>query len=264
MKKEGNTDFVFPVGKGTKWERIGISNLITTSTYTAEYFNSDGITDGNYTSNAINADLTGISAAGYWMLGKTNAEDACGITLHWENASENNINDASLIELRVAHWNSGNSIWEAFDINTGLSTGSTSATSSGSITTNNTHSDFSPFKIGKKVIPTPIELLNFNGACYDKKIVLNWSTASETNNDYFFVERSEDELEFSSIGIISGAGNSNNILTYHFVDESPFSGISYYRLKQTDYDGAYSYSGVVAVNCEKELVSEFSAYGLNF
>ena len=72
--------------------------------------------------------------------------------------------------------------------------------------------------------------------------------ASETGNDHFEVERSEDGNTFSRIGTVSGAGNSTALRQYQFNDASPLRGISYYRLRQVDFDGGYTFSDVRAVN----------------
>jgi hypothetical protein len=95
--------------------------------------------------------------------------------------------------------------------------------------------------------PLPIELLSFTAKANDENVFVNWITSSEINNDYFTVERSEDAEHFFPIGKISGAGNSTVELSYKLIDNEPLKGISYYRLKQTDFDGKYSYSQTVAV-----------------
>ncbi|MFH0866622.1 MAG: T9SS type A sorting domain-containing protein, partial [Bacteroidota bacterium] len=100
--------------------------------------------------------------------------------------------------------------------------------------------------------PLPIELLAFSAACDGDKVNINWSTASETNNDYFSVERSANTVEWDPVANVDGAGNSNTWLYYSAVDNSPLDGYSYYRLKQVDFDGAFSYSDAVQVGCENE------------
>jgi hypothetical protein len=96
--------------------------------------------------------------------------------------------------------------------------------------------------------PLPVELLSFNASSPDNKTVLTeWISASETNNDFFTIERSHDAMSFEAVGQVKGAGNSNTGLAYSFVDDHPLSGISYYRLRQTDFDGKFSFSGIVAV-----------------
>ncbi len=92
--------------------------------------------------------------------------------------------------------------------------------------------------------PLPIELLSFSALAEHIEVKLKWSTASEFNNDYFTVQRSQDVEKWQDVIEISAAGNSNERIDYETTDGLPFSGISYYRLKQTDFDGKYSYSYV--------------------
>jgi hypothetical protein len=77
---------------------------------------------------------------------------------------------------------------------------------------------------------------------------LDWVTASERNNAGFTLERSEDGAAFRAIGYVEGSGDSNEERRYSFTDEQPARGLNYYRLKQTDYDGAYEYSPVRVVD----------------
>ncbi len=102
----------------------------------------------------------------------------------------------------------------------------------------------------------PIELLSFTAEYKDSYVEINWITASEIKNDYFNVERSVDGVNYNSIIKINGSGNSSQTLNYSTIDEAPLLGISYYRLKQTDYDGETSYSDIKAVsfNRSKNLV----------
>lgn len=94
-------------------------------------------------------------------------------------------------------------------------------------------------KSGKKIDPfLPVELLYFKPVVKDGTVVLNWSTGSETNNDYFTIERSLDGYNWVSILSIRGQGNSTKKSVYELYDRVfGLSGIVYYRLSQTDYDG---------------------------
>lgn len=93
----------------------------------------------------------------------------------------------------------------------------------------------------------PIELLSFDARLRGKAVDLSWITHSETNNDFFSIERSADGLRFEPIGKEKGAGTSHEIRQYGFTDEQPLTGFNYYRLKQTDFDGRYTYSHVVNI-----------------
>ncbi len=93
----------------------------------------------------------------------------------------------------------------------------------------------------------PIELIEFNAELKNNSVEIYWITAVEINNDYFTIERSNDGVIFESLTTKKGAGNCNYKINYSAVDNAPLSGISYYRLKQTDYDGSFSYSQIESV-----------------
>lgn len=96
--------------------------------------------------------------------------------------------------------------------------------------------------------PLPVELILFTAdAINNQSVLCRWTTATEINNDFFTVERSRDGMNFEPIGTVDGAGNSTSILQYQHPDNNPYRGISYYRLRQTDFDGQFSYSPPVAV-----------------
>ena len=98
----------------------------------------------------------------------------------------------------------------------------------------------------------PIELLDFTATLNNKSVDLNWATASEINNDYFTIERSADGINFESLMMKKGAGNSSRVINYLSNDENPLNGISYYRLKQTDFNGSFTYSKIESVSFNKE------------
>lgn len=94
----------------------------------------------------------------------------------------------------------------------------------------------------------PIELLEFTVAPSGNQVIAQWVTATEQNNNYFEVERTTDGLTFKSIGLINGFGNSSSPHSYEMKDTTPVSGVAYYRLKQVDFNGEYSYSPFVTVS----------------
>ncbi|MCY7410821.1 MAG: T9SS type A sorting domain-containing protein [Chitinophagales bacterium] len=101
--------------------------------------------------------------------------------------------------------------------------------------------------------PLPIELVYFSAACSKQTVELDWSTASELNNDYYVLERSSDNLHFASIGTVDAAGNSSSAKNYSFIDQNPLMGGAYYRLKQVDFNGSSTFSKVQSVSCNSEL-----------
>jgi hypothetical protein len=108
--------------------------------------------------------------------------------------------------------------------------------------------------------PLPIELLGFGGNCDGNESTLKWSTATEKNNDYFTIERAIDGINYLILDTIDGAGNNLNTLNYSFIDLTPIEGISYYRLKQTDFDGKYKYSKIISVSCNKTNANSIIVY----
>lgn len=182
-----------------------------------------------------------ISGCEYWML--TSAGSATSnVTLSWDSYS---CGVTSLPDLRVARWNA--SMWK--DEGNTATTG-TPDPGTGTVMSL-VENAYGPYTLASTLStqnPLPVELLTFTAAYTAFNTVdLKWSTASETNNDYFTVERSADATQFDQLAIVDGAGNSDHILKYAAIDNSPLDGISYYRLKQTDFDGHYKYSTTVSV-----------------
>ncbi len=95
--------------------------------------------------------------------------------------------------------------------------------------------------------PIPIELAYFDVTSLSNEVLLIWETASEINNDYFTIERSAGGFDFEGIGIVDGSGTTSEYMKYSFRDLNPINGFSYYRLKQTDFDGTSSYSHTLSV-----------------
>ncbi|HEX8424719.1 T9SS type A sorting domain-containing protein [Hymenobacter sp.] len=95
--------------------------------------------------------------------------------------------------------------------------------------------------------PLPVELKSFTAAASTKGTQLQWATASEKNNASFEVQRGATAEQFQTIGSISGQGTSSQGHKYEWFDKQPLAGLSYYRLRQLDYDGTESFSPVVAV-----------------
>jgi hypothetical protein len=93
----------------------------------------------------------------------------------------------------------------------------------------------------------PVEWLYFNGEAESDYNKLSWATATETNNDYFTLLRSTDGLTFSEIGRVDGSGTSSMQHDYSFNDMEPAEGINYYQLKQTDFNGQFKYSQIIAL-----------------
>jgi len=101
----------------------------------------------------------------------------------------------------------------------------------------------------------PVEMLYFKGHKESSFNVLEWSTVSERDNDYFDLERSKDGVNFEFMTKVDGAGNSTVELYYTKNDYNPFSVVTYYRLKQVDFNGTATYSNIVALTNKLDEIS---------
>lgn len=108
--------------------------------------------------------------------------------------------------------------------------------------------------------PLPIELTNFEAAAMDASALLSWTTTVELNNDFFTIERSTDMIQWNILDTIEGAGNSNNTIHYSYIDSTRLSQTTYYRLKQTDFNGASEYSEVRSVAWNLEFSDQLILY----
>ncbi|MCB0402775.1 MAG: T9SS type A sorting domain-containing protein [Flavobacteriales bacterium] len=106
-------------------------------------------------------------------------------------------------------------------------------------------------------VALPVLLASMNAECVEGGVLLHWSTLTEINNDYFTIEKSLDAENFVPIGIVNGHGNSKELHQYQYLDRDAGSSTVYYRLKQTDFDGAYEYFNTVSTTCENMGVTIF-------
>jgi len=134
-----------------------------------------------------------------------------------------------------------------FCINTPITPGGNSGTFQTSYI--DTNQFYNIWVLSSQAFPLPINLLSFDASCNAGKININWTTATETNNHYFTVERSTDGLSWQAIATVDGAYNSSTERYYSISDPNPTGTLSYYRLKQTDYNGKIKISSTVVVNC---------------
>ncbi len=238
VTKAGTTAFTFPTGDGAIWAPIGISAPSTAGTeFTAQYF------DAGYSSLTTDGTFSHVSASEYWTLSRANSTDAVNVTLHWKDDTRSEITD--LADLRVARWDGSQWVSEGQNANSGT------VTPAGWVQSNPV-SNFSPFTFASQngLNALPVTLTSFTGSQEGDMIQLRWQTASEINNDFFTLERSFDAKTFVPIGKVTGQGNTTEPTDYAFTDYPGVSGLVYYRLSQTDYDGTSETFDVISVNYE--------------
>ncbi len=198
--------------------------------------------------------LTHTTDREYWLV---NSSQDLDVSLYWRDNDPCSIHDfcnggSQLEYLTTAYWDN---IWK-----------DAGGDASGENTINGDISSFIsvPFSAKgerqitfggtNKDIPLPVELLNFKAVCDAEKqaIDLTWSTASETNNDYFTLYRSKTGLDFEEIASVDGYGNISHEQTYTYTDNDAPSGDVYYKLSQTDLDGTREDLNIISVNCFDE------------
>ncbi len=187
-----------------------------------------------------------------WKVTNTNFTDAYSIEFEWDSSGLFDINDIRLLvdddgdfsNATVLSSANGLTFSNGSIIISGINTAHIPINSTRFITIGSINSDNTAL---------PIELVYFQAKSINNQVDLDWITASEINNDFFTIERSIDSEDWEEIGRIEGAGNSSRTLSYHTVDRFPHLGTSYYRLKQTDFDGKFSYSKVRVVSFNNPL-----------
>ncbi|MBK6945638.1 MAG: T9SS type A sorting domain-containing protein [Flavobacteriales bacterium] len=243
LRKVGDDAFSFPVGDGTRYAPISISALAGTSHhFTAKY--EPQSSHPTYSHLLRDPSLNHLSLCEYWILDRTAGASNPVVTLSWDTPRSCGVTDLS--ELAVARWNGA--LWK--NHGNGSTTGNTTAgtiSSAGAVSLFATPSLFTLASTGFGN-PLPVELVSFHAQYVEDAVRTEWTTASEMNNDRFDVERSADAFTFELAGSVFGAGNSQVALNYEFFDMHPYSGTSYYRLKQVDFDGTFTYSDIVPVH----------------
>ncbi|MFD1552674.1 hypothetical protein DNU06_09090 [Putridiphycobacter roseus] len=245
VKKIGDEAFTFPIGDiiSNVYAPLSISAPVSDA-FTATYLNANPNT--LHPIAVIDVLLDHINLCEYWTIDHNVGTSNVDVTLSFQSPRSCGI--LNLTDLRVVKWNG--LLWESEG-----NGGTTGTVSNGTIVTDAVVSTFSTFTIGSITSngPLPIELASFSAVLNKDKVDLKWRTSSEINNDFFTVERSRDAANWESVTTHDGAGNSNEVINYSAVDHAPLNQLSYYRLKQTDFDGDYKYSEVISVQCKKEI-----------
>ncbi len=233
VRKVGNQAFTFPVGKNNSYRPISISAPAAAADhFTAEYFNADPIT--NYNTASHDPTLDHMSRCEYWALNRTNGASNVNVTMSWNTPASCGVN--ILADMRVGRWDAVLLKWK--DLGNGGTTGNATT---GTVVTTSPSTSFGTFAHGSSSSGNslPITLSAFDVQLVEEIANVTWTTASEINNDYFTIQRSGDGLVYDDIGKVRGAGTTTTEHSYSLDDPAPLKGTSFYRLKQTDYDGHF-------------------------
>ncbi|MBL7832985.1 MAG: hypothetical protein JNK18_03485 [Cyclobacteriaceae bacterium] len=242
VRKTGNDAFTFPIGDNTFYRPAAISAPTNTAHFfTAQYFNADHGLGSNGDPSFIS-----ITKCEYWQIDRNSgASSNVLVTLSWQEAAcvAGYITDPPTV--RVTRWN-GTS-W----VNLGNG-GTTGTATNGTIVTSAAVTAFnSQFTLASSSLanPLPVELTWFRASVTNSGTgLLEWRTASELNNDRFDVQRSENGIDFTTLGSVDGAGTTNKENDYRFEDTAPILSLVYYRLKQIDFNGEFEYSNIVSLD----------------
>ena len=227
VKKEGTGVFEYPVGDGTRYQKVALNLSANATGMTVKYFPSDAGTA------PLVAPLLFYNGLEYWEI-TPNSTATAKVTIYWDDYKNVGITDIS--DLKVAHKVGSSWIGE-----TGTASGNVAA---GQVTTQSI-STWSPFALGSTSLssPLPVRLLSFTAAENGAVNTINWKTATEINVRHFVIEKSIDGKNWTIVGEL--APNTSKI--YRLDDNLPFS-TTYYGLKNVDNDGQEDVSNTVVVN----------------
>lgn len=242
VQKFGNVNFIFPIGKNNRWRPVQLQNIagLATDAFIAEYFPVSAYT----LSSVMEPTLDHISDCEYWSITRSVGTANARVVLSYHNTFSCGVTLPA--DLRVARLDEvpAPDIWRDRGNN-----GATTQLWGGYVPTTAVETEFGFWTLASISAenPLPIELLWFDAKPEKNVVHCSWSTASEWNNAYFTVERSADGLLFEPLGLVESQGDGATVRYYRFTDEAPLPGTSFYRLRQTDHDGTFVHSVVVAV-----------------
>lgn len=256
------------IGAGTitykVWSPLKVNPVGATTVNVKYLYDNVGMPDWWEHGGNMDETLHHVSDREYWLVSST--QNFSNTTLYWNDNDHPSpagpcihgfdFGDEATFssgDLTVAYWNG--SMW--VDIG-GSVTGVHDdgyITSAEAVPFGAKSSTFITYGSYKNENPLPVEMLFLTAQCSGEQVEIIWQTASETNNAGFVIEKSTDFDNFTQIGYVHGAGNSNSVLSYSFIDTESAAGDNYYRLKQVDYDGVYKYSEIVVASCSDDDIS---------
>lgn len=219
----------YPIGKSSVWRPVVTTikhSNATSVTYRAEVFNSPA-SALPYTKPAT---ISNVSAVRYTRFIRQAVANFTNATIQMYYGTDDVVTDFA--SLRVVHDN-GATQW--LNVNGSATANGTGNITSGTFTVFNNYFALANPPGGTNALPVTLD--NFRAALSNKKVYVSWNTEAEVNCGSFVVERSDDNVNYTAIKTVEGAGNSTTIRHYSVTDNTPLKGVSYYRLKQIDYDG---------------------------
>ncbi|NVO03966.1 MAG: T9SS type A sorting domain-containing protein, partial [Bacteroidetes bacterium] len=261
-------NWCFPVGTATDYRLAEITNTTMTgptyfdAKYVSPFTNTGALNPVTAIDAVIGTPYVGVS--GIWQIDPNVVPTGNYDIKLWFNGGTSGANPFGLLDnnfgpLKRPSSSTLASDWTAFTGSLNAA-GTAGRTIAGGYAQRSGWTSFSHFGIGSTNVPLPVELAEFSAKCAENVAHISWTTASETNNDYFTIERSKDGNNYEMVATLKGAGNSNSPKHYTYSDKEVFEGISYYRIKQTDFDGKFKYYPSKSVNCTVEAVASVVYY----
>jgi subtilisin-like proprotein convertase family protein len=260
--------YAFPIGDGTSVSDYKKCDLINSSLNGVSFIDASvrSIIESGAESDAfldtvtkviqLGTPLSDFVSTAEWKLtpNATPSSGSYGVNLYVANTGLNNADDNRFAVVKRDDNSTTYNDWNSFESTTNIP----ALGLSGRITNGGTgfaqktgFTSFSRFGIAKArrfSSPLPVELVSFTAETENKVVLLNWITSSEINCDFFTVEKSNDGINYNLLNNVKGSGNTSNIRNYELYDMEPFSGVSYYKLTQTDFDGTVHDYGIASVN----------------
>jgi hypothetical protein len=290
---EGQYNYVVWRGITTTSYLVPVGTIAATNSYLPVTFNktagaADNLVVSTWTAASNNTPWAGISddllgaqvpAVGDMNINGSNASVGSVIDRWWDidaatstadvtfsyRGSENTMTVSPTGVLAAQHWtgtlwNDGKGGGTGTKTTTGQSGGQTAATVYSATAAGITQ--FTPFILITDVAPLPVTWLNVAAECNRGDVTVKWSTASEQNSDYFTVERSYDGTNFTDIANVLAAGQSSTVKNYSYIDEDPIAGLSYYRIRETDFNSSSMLSTQMIVNgCSNDDIFIYGSEG---
>jgi hypothetical protein len=250
----GNSSGLFPVGTASdiRSTLLEYTTAPTSAGYLTVQFKAINPTTTTAGTNGLtltdqyNWQLDNIATDGYWEISTGMVGGNYNLTLRPKGFSTigNTFDVCRIIKSPNAH-----TTWTLDGVH-----GTTTGTQADFTISRTGMSGFSYFAIAYPTeAPLPIELISFQANCIESTgVSVTWSTASEQNSSYFKVEKSRDGMNWFVLAEVDGAGNSTSILNYEIIDSEISNDVTYYRLKQFDFDGESETFNIASVDCMSE------------
>jgi len=252
--------YLFPVGSTLPVKRYRPVSLTPASaaahTFGSRFVNNDPTPDG-WDRALRDPNINAVLPDWYQKINRVSGSSPVTITLYYDFITDNIISYANLL---MTEWGfNAPDIWKDMGVVSFVAAASPNLAS----TTKAAWNTFSTenFSLAVMSSPLPVELMSFTADCRNSsEVKLSWTTASEINNDYFTLEKSNDGKVFEPVTKVKGSGTTTETHTYSFMDKIS-DNIVYYRLRQTDFNGEEFIFRTVAADCKNQL-HDFEILGL--